>query len=126
MYPRHTRGGDRSIGDSRPLPAALSQVLDGSAGARAGWRLQACAAIALAATAAATPIVGRASTQYEVTTAGDPGGNGSLSLRQAVGLAVDGDSITFDAALKGSVLTLSLGQIGVFHSISIEVRAPTS
>lgn len=55
-------------------------------------------------------------TQLTVTTNAD---NGAGSLRDAVATANNGDTIVFDAALNGSTILYSTGEIDIFNNITI-------
>ena len=74
----------------------------------------------LAATCAAHVFTAQANT-YHVNTSGDPGPGGTLSLRQAVAAAnaSSGNDIVFDAALAGSTITLTSGEIPIYQSMTI-------
>jgi hypothetical protein len=60
-------------------------------------------------------------TTYTVNTTGDPGGSGTLSLRQAVAAAnaSDGNAVQFDPSLAGSTITLATGELLIDHAMSI-------
>jgi predicted outer membrane repeat protein len=85
---------------------------------------QACP-IALSAVLAATGLSFATNTQagntYIVTTAGDPGLSGTLSLRQAIATANSsaGNTIQFAPALVGSTITLASGQIAIQQAMTI-------
>ncbi|MEP7043508.1 MAG: hypothetical protein ABI843_10630 [Dokdonella sp.] len=62
---------------------------------------------------------------YIVTTAGDPGPPGTLSLRQAVELANAsvGNTVKFDQSLAGSTITLADGEIEITQT-QTEILGP--
>ena len=96
-----------AVSDSIPRNASLPATL--------------CTAVVLAAAGLGIASNAGAST-YFVTTAGDPGGGGTQSLRQAVALAQvsAGNIVAFDAALNGSTITLQQGQIKITKSMQIQ------
>lgn len=77
-------------------------------------------AICLAASASATT--------YVVDTDGDPGPGGTLSLRQAIALAVadPGSEVQFAPGLVGSTITLQQGDVFVEGSSDLSISGPGS
>jgi hypothetical protein len=51
--------------------------------------------------------------------------SGAGSLRQAVGDAATGDTITFDASLHGSTITLTSGELSVLRGLTINGPGPS-
>jgi parallel beta-helix repeat protein len=92
-----------AVQEALPTRCAIGQVCPLAFGA-----MLAAAAISFAAGAAAANIV-------TVTTNGDPGTAGTLSLRQAIAIAnaSQDDQIQFAPSLVGSTITLSKGQIAI-------------
>ena len=57
-----------------------------------------------------------------VTTTAD---NGPASLRDAIALASDGDTIQFDPALKGQTITLTSGELFINNNLTITGPGPS-
>ena len=49
--------------------------------------------------------------------------DGKISLREAIQYAVEGDSITFDASLKGATITLSGTELAITKGITVDASA---
>ena len=80
-----------------------------------------------------TTDIGATEFQITVTTASDTGDNGvgasliddiadggGLSLREAIAWAADGDTITFDASLKGSTIRLGGSELTLLKDLTID------
>src|SRR5262249_37352663 len=83
-----------------------------------------CAAALAIAAAFGAPSAARAANTYLVTTAGDPGPMGTLSLRQAVASANTGDTVQFDASLSGRTITLQSQSGAIPISKAIKIQGP--
>lgn len=83
----------------------------------------AAAALAIAAVFGSCPDA-RAANTYFVNTTGDPGPPDTVSLRQAVALASNGDTVKFDASLTGSTITLQSGEIVIDKLLTIDGPGP--
>jgi hypothetical protein len=102
------------------LAAAIEKALSAARGIAHAYP------IALSAVLAATSMsfainVQAAGNTYFVTTNGDPGPGGTLSLRQAIAAAnaSSGDTVKFASALVGSTITLTSGQISIVQPMTI-------
>lgn len=75
----------------------------------------------LAVTSLSFAIVAQAGNLYTVTTSGDPGPAGTLSLRQAIAAAnaSTDNVITFAPAVVGSTITLASGQIAIEKPMTV-------
>jgi hypothetical protein len=84
-----------------------------------------CATVLTIAAVALEVPQARAANTFLVTTAGDPGPMGTLSLRQAIAFANvnGGDTVQFDASLNGSTITLQSGEIPISKD-TITIQGP--
>lgn len=111
----------------RHCPRPLAAAIDASLHAKRlfhGRTFSVFAGISVLALALGYPAnAAMADQTYVVTTTGDPGPAGTLSLRQAVELAnaAVGNTVQFDPSLFGSTITLADGEIAITQTLTMIV-----